>query len=75
MIKIKNKNVERNFHQFDYELEDGTLLHSNEWNGENYTIRNQKNHKKTIFTPVYSKEPNENDSFDIVGFEKSTYDF
>lgn len=70
MIKIKNKNVERNFHQFDYELEDGTLLHSDEWNGENYTILHRKNHKETVYTPVYSKEPNETDTFEIIGFEK-----
>lgn len=70
MIKIKNKNVERNFHQFDYELEDGKLLHCDEWNGEDYTILDRKNHRETVYTPIYSKEPNETDSFEIIGFEK-----
>lgn len=74
MIKIKNENVVRNFHQFDYELEDGTLLHSNEWNGENYTVLDRKNHKETVYKPIYAKEINENDSYDIIGFEKNTYD-
>ena len=74
MIKIKNKNVVRNFHQFDYELEGGTLLHSDEWNSENYTILDRKNHRETVYTPVYSKEPNETDTFKIIGFEKNTYD-
>lgn len=74
MIKIKNENVIRNFHQFDYELEDGTLLHPNEWNGEDYTVSDRKNHRETVYKPVYSEKPNENDDYDIIGFEKNTYD-
>ena len=74
MIKIKNKNVVRNFHQFDYELEDGTLLHSDEWNGEVYTLMDRKNHKETVYKPIYGHEPNEEDNYYIIGFEKNTYD-
>lgn len=36
MIRIKNENVKKNNTVFDYELENGELLHISEWNGETY---------------------------------------
>jgi hypothetical protein len=67
MINIKNENVERTGHWFDYELEDGMLLHNSEWNGENYTVK--ENGAEVEYWPVYTDKPNENDGYDIVGFE------
>lgn len=69
MINIKNENVERTGHWFDYELEDGILLHNSEWNGENYTV--QENGMEVEYRPIYADKPNENDGYDIVGFERS----
>ena len=64
---IKAENVTVNGHTFDYQLIDGTLLHSLEWNGEKYTVNVGQFEKSYI--PVYSEEPNENGGFDIVGFD------
>ena len=64
MINIKNTSVKVNGHWFDYELEDGELLHESEWNGEYYETENG------VFRPVYAAEENENSGFDIIGFEK-----
>lgn len=61
MLKIKEKNVVRFGHVFDYELENGELLHRTEWNGEYYETKNG------IFRPVYKE--NEGD-FEIVCFGK-----
>lgn len=69
MINIKNENVERTGHWFDYELEDGILLHNSEWNGENYTV--QENGMEVEYRPIYADKSNENDGYDIVGFERS----
>ena len=68
MIKIKAENVTAlGGATFDYELEDGTLLHESEWNGENYTIR--QDGKEVVYKPVYSEQENENGGYDIIGFE------
>ena len=68
MIKIKGENVKAlGGTVFDYELENGTLLHQYEWNGENYTVR--ENGKEVVYKPVYSEDENENGGFDIIGFE------
>lgn len=69
MLKIKAENVVVNHHQFDYELEDGTLLHESEWNGEDYTVR--EHGIERVYHPVYAEQPNENDGYDIIGFEES----
>ena len=69
MINIKNENIERVGHWFDYELEDGMLLHNSEWNGENYTV--QENGMEVEYRPIYVDKLNENDGYDIVGFERS----
>lgn len=60
MLNIKEKNVERVGHTFDYELENGELLHVSEWNGERYETENG------IFRPVYEEIDGE---FEIIGFD------
>lgn len=66
MLKIKRENFELTGHRFDYELENGVMLHGSEWNGEVYTVKNGKN--EDIYRPVmnYNKE---DDSWTTVGFE------
>lgn len=39
MLKIKAEHVEWMDTMFDYELENGQLLHTSEWNGEEYVTR------------------------------------
>ena len=51
---------------FAYRLENGTLLHSSERNGEKCTVKAKTGEVEYI--PVYANEPNENDGYDIVGF-------
>ena len=65
MLKIVGENVIRlGGATFDYELEDGTLLHENEWNGEDYTADG------TAYKPIYAEQENKNGGYDIVGFER-----
>ena len=74
MLKIVAENVVRlGGATFDYELEDGTLLHESEWNGECYTAREWDGEAyvvKSLCYPVYSKTSNENNGHDVVGFER-----
>ena len=51
MINITNENIMVNGHQFDYQLENGDLLHDSEWNGERYII--EKDGKEIEYKPVY----------------------
>ncbi len=69
MLKIKKECVNVNGHWFDYELENGVLLHANEWNGEDYTVI--KDGKEVVYKPIYADKPNVNDGFDVIGFEES----
>jgi len=57
---------------FDYELEDFTLLHKTDWNGEVYTIGVWDNgyFKELTYRPVYEMSETD-ESFNIIGFEKS----
>lgn len=66
MLEILDDHVLVNSHYFDYELEDGTLLHSSEWNGEVYTVKN-KDGSETIYFPVYNQI--DEDEYEIIGFE------
>lgn len=61
------ENVIVNGRKFDYKLEDGTLLHWSDFNGEVYTVK-EKGIERT-FRPVYAEE-NENGGFDIIDFEE-----
>jgi hypothetical protein len=73
MLKIAELDPASNGTMFDYRLENGDLLHKSEWNGEDYTVRTGSipNRTETVYTPVYNTEPNENDGWDIIGFEVS----
>lgn len=66
MLKVLNIEVYVNYHYFDYELEDGTLLHSSEWNGEIYTVKNLDG-SETRYLPVYEQVGK--DEYEIIGFE------
>lgn len=72
MLKIARENVVVNGHQFDFELENGVLLHESEFNGEKYIIN--LHGCEAEYTPVYADEPNENDGYDIIGFEEQMFD-
>ena len=67
MIKIKEENYVSVGHMFDYLLENGVMLHENEFNGEVYTVK--ENGVETTYRPVYDEHENENGGFDIIGFE------
>ena len=67
MLKIKNESVKVNGHWFDFELENGVLLHESEWNGEVYTVKVKGG--EVVYRPVYSEEENDNGGYDIIGFE------
>lgn len=66
MLKIKEECVRMNGHVFDYELEDGTLLHHTEWNGEVYTVKEADGSERTL-RPVYDDIGD--DQYEIIGFE------
>lgn len=68
MIKIKEENVIRNGHMFDYLLENGTLLHESEWNGEKYTTKDERGKTLEVYRPIYDENENENGGYDIIGF-------
>lgn len=83
MILIKNRNVEYVSSYADFELEDGTLLFDQDWNGEIYR-NGWKNEKNTNceYKPVYKFEIDNinlddleensdewNSANEIVGFE------
>lgn len=67
MLKINDTNVRVNDHEFDYELENGTLLHESEWNGEVYTVK--ENSREVTYRPVYDENENDNGGYDIIGFD------
>lgn len=69
MIQIKNRNPIYVGEMFDFELEDGTLLHDSEWNGECYTVKEQGGHERS-FRPVYRALNEFEDQFEIIGFEE-----
>lgn len=69
MIKIKEENVIRNGHMFDYLLENGTLLHESEWNGEEYITKDKYGHTVECYLPIYDENENENGGYDIIGFK------
>ena len=68
MLKIKAENVVRNFHQFDFELEDGTILHESEWNGEKYIVK--ENGIEVSYLPIYADRMDDNGGYPIVAFYK-----
>ena len=66
MLEILDEQVLVNSHYFEYKLEDGTLLHLSEWNGECYTVKNQDG-SETRYFPIYNQI--DDDEYEIIGFE------
>ena len=87
MIKVKNVNVSFNGSIFDYELENGLLLHNNDWNLEIYSeALNSKTGEiiKNEYKPIYKYEEENidistleensaewNNALEIIGFEEN----
>ena len=67
MMKITGTNIRRNGHTFDYELQNGALLHESEWNGQDYTVK--EDGREVVYKPIYAEQENENGGYDIIGFE------
>ena len=79
MLKIKAEHVEWMDTMFDYELENGQLLHTSEWNGEEYVTRYKWNGDEFVeagevlsYRPVYNviNEGTEDEEWEIIGFEE-----
>ncbi len=86
MIKVKNINVNFNGSIFDYELENGLLLHSSNWNTELYSEALDSKTGKIIkneYKPIYKYEEENidisileenseewNNALEIIGFEE-----
>ncbi len=64
MLKVKRSYFNQNGHNFDHELEDGTLLHVSEWNGECYTVKEKG--QKIRYFPIEEGTDNE---YKLFGFE------
>ena len=68
--------VRRNFHEagltYNYELEDGTRLHYNSWNGEGFLHCGDSG--CVLYVPVENPYPfdkyGEPDYYDVIGFVK-----
>ena len=72
MLLIKNKNFKTNGNMVDYELENGVLLYSNDWNGEIYGNGfNSENTENTNceYKPVYKYQL---DDIDISEVEENS---
>lgn len=70
MLTIKN-NSSAIYDQVDFELSNGILLFSQDWNGEEYGTgfdpRTKRNDGKR-YKPIYQEIGN--DQFDIIGFDE-----
>ena len=69
MLKIKSINTDYIGSRMDYVLEDGTMLHESEWNGEWYQVDGQR------YKPVYigigeADEDGDFAEYETIGFEK-----
>ena len=68
--------LRRNFHEagltYNYELEDGTKLHMDNWDGEGFRLRESE--EDVLYIPVENPVPldkyGEPDYYDVIGFEK-----
>ncbi len=67
MLKIIRENFKQTCHTFDYELENGVQLHTSEWNGEVYTVKEGKTER--TFRPIQIHNETE-DTWQTVGFEE-----
>jgi hypothetical protein len=73
MLRIKRDHFNYMGSTMDYELEDRTLLHESEWNGEYYTVK--KKGKEEGYKPVLKGigeqyEDGVYDQYEVIGFEK-----
>lgn len=66
MIKIKELNPKRGA---DYELEDGTILWEQDWNGEVYSDDGSVRYRP-VMKEIAWEDDGEPYQWDIVGFEK-----
>jgi len=66
MLKVKEDHPLNLPREVDYELEDGTLLYRQDWNGEEYTVRSGRD--ETVYRPV-SVHDEEQDTWETIGFE------
>jgi len=69
MLEITKRNFDHVGALMDYELEDGTMLHASEWNGECYTV------EEVPYYPIYRGvgEPDEDgdyEEYETIGFER-----
>lgn len=79
MLKIRAEWVRWMDDLFDYELENGQLLHTSEWNGEEYITRYEWNGEEFVkadrelcYRPVYKviNEGTEDEEWEIIGFDE-----
>lgn len=63
IINIKDRDVCVGSAYYDYELENGTLLHKCDWNGESYIF--MEDGVERVYTPIYEQD---DIYFNIVGF-------
>lgn len=66
MLKITRENPIINGTMYDYELDNGDMLHPSEWNGDVYTVK--RDGCEVTYRPVYADEENDNGGYDIIGF-------
>lgn len=67
MVKIIRKNFKTCGELFDFELNNGILLHRSEWNGYEYTVKSGNEpdfYKNCRYVPNYNKF-NEIESFEM----------
>ena len=72
MIKIKN-HFYKEMGETYIQLEDGTLLHDDEWNGEVYTIKEdgvERTYKPVDVCIGWDEDTKECNQWDTIGFEK-----
>lgn len=72
MILIKNENVKYDHERYDYELENGLLLNSHDWNGDAYIRafdKNKGSYNNSTFKPIHRYET---DNIDISEIEENS---
>jgi hypothetical protein len=72
MLKINSRNKVVDSSVFEYELENGVLLHEIEWNGEGFIVKD--NGGEVEYRPVEKAiefdEDNEPINWEVIGFEE-----
>lgn len=73
MLKISRANFDHVGAMMDFELEDGTMLHSSEWTGEKYITRDGGAEVEYIPVTVGIGDPDEDGAYawyETIGFER-----